>query len=134
MPLSDHEQRLLDQIERALYAEDPKFASNVRATDLRTHLRRRLRRSAALFVFGFALVFVGLVSTQIWISIVGFVLMVFAAFVGLMSWKRLSTRGDANRRPRPPQSSGPLSRPTGKRPAGPRAARPPSRRSPSRRS
>jgi hypothetical protein len=26
VPLSDHEQRLLEQIERALYAEDPKFA------------------------------------------------------------------------------------------------------------
>ncbi|MDZ4232856.1 MAG: DUF3040 domain-containing protein, partial [Dietzia sp.] len=25
MPLSDHEQRMLEQIENALYAEDPKF-------------------------------------------------------------------------------------------------------------
>ena len=50
MPLSEHEQRLLDQIERALYAEDPKFASTVRSTDLRTHMRRRLRRAAAVFV------------------------------------------------------------------------------------
>ena len=30
MALSEHEQRLLEQIERALYAEDPKFASTVR--------------------------------------------------------------------------------------------------------
>ncbi|HXA12142.1 MAG TPA: DUF3040 domain-containing protein, partial [Mycobacterium sp.] len=28
MPLSDHEQRMLDEIESALYAEDPKFASS----------------------------------------------------------------------------------------------------------
>lgn len=125
MPLSEHEQRLLDQIERALYAEDPKFASNVRATDLRTHLRRRLRRSIALFILGFALVFVGLVSTKIWISIVGFVLMVFAAFVGLMSWKRLNTRGDANRRVRLPPAGGAIPRPTGKRPAVARPARSP---------
>src|SRR5660397_178924 len=61
VPLSEHEQRLLDQIERALYAEDPKFASSVRASDLRTHLRRRIRRGIALFLIGFALVFVGLV-------------------------------------------------------------------------
>ena len=33
MPLSDHEQRMLDQIESALYAEDPKFASSVRGGD-----------------------------------------------------------------------------------------------------
>ncbi|HZF87360.1 DUF3040 domain-containing protein, partial [Streptomyces sp.] len=25
MPLSEHEQRMLEQMERALYAEDPKF-------------------------------------------------------------------------------------------------------------
>ena len=55
MPLSEHEQRLLDQIERALYQEDPKFASTVRATDLRTHMRRRLRRAAFVLVVGFAL-------------------------------------------------------------------------------
>ncbi len=30
MPLSEHEQRLLDQMERALYAEDPKFATSMR--------------------------------------------------------------------------------------------------------
>lgn len=35
MPLSEHEQRLLDQIERELYAEDPKFASTVRGARFR---------------------------------------------------------------------------------------------------
>ena len=30
MPLSDHEQRMLDQIESELSTEDPKFASSVR--------------------------------------------------------------------------------------------------------
>ena len=33
VPLSEHEQRQLDQIEQALYAEDPKFAQAVRAQD-----------------------------------------------------------------------------------------------------
>ncbi|HEX7745921.1 MAG TPA: DUF3040 domain-containing protein, partial [Micromonosporaceae bacterium] len=40
MPLSEHEQRLFEQIERSL-AEDPKFASAVRASDPRFHARRR---------------------------------------------------------------------------------------------
>ena len=30
MPLSEHEQRLLEQMERALMAEDPKFATSLR--------------------------------------------------------------------------------------------------------
>ncbi len=40
MPLSDHEQRLLDEIEQALYADDPKFASAVRSAGIRSRLRR----------------------------------------------------------------------------------------------
>ena len=52
VPLSDHEQRLLEQIERALYAEDPKFASTVSSTDLRTHARRRVRRAIVLLILG----------------------------------------------------------------------------------
>ena len=49
MPLSEHEQRLLEQMERALYAEDPKLASTLRGADLRAHHRRRvaLGRSAS---------------------------------------------------------------------------------------
>ena len=64
MPLSEHEQRLLDQIERALYQEDPKFASTVKSTDLRTHMRRRLRRAAAVLVVGFVILFTGLIAFE----------------------------------------------------------------------
>jgi hypothetical protein len=59
MPLSEHEQRLLDQIERALYAEDPKFASSVRGARLRPSRRRRIQGIAS-FVLGVALLVGGL--------------------------------------------------------------------------
>src|SRR6476646_8597056 len=55
MPLSDHEQRMLDQIESALYAEDPKFASSVRGGGLRAPSARRRLQGAALFVLGLAM-------------------------------------------------------------------------------
>ena len=55
MPLSDHEQRMLDQIESALYAEDPKFASSVRGGNLRAPSARRRLQGAALFVIGLAM-------------------------------------------------------------------------------
>lgn len=78
MPLSDHEQRLLDEIEQALYAEDPKFAASVRSA----RTRSRTRRSAALCVLGvvagLALVLVGLLTNIIALSVVGFVLVVGA--------------------------------------------------------
>jgi Protein of unknown function (DUF3040) len=76
VPLSDHEQRLLDEIEQALYAEDPKFAASVRSA----RARSRTRRSAVLcglgVVAGLALVLVGLVTNIIALSVVGFVLVV----------------------------------------------------------
>ena len=93
MPLSEHEQRLLDQIERALYQEDPKFASTVRATDLRTHMRRRLRRAAFVLALGFILLLTGVVIQQYAIGIAGFLVMVGALLLAMTSWKRLQPGG-----------------------------------------
>ncbi|MCW2714281.1 MAG: hypothetical protein JWN88_1328 [Frankiales bacterium] len=96
MPLSEHEQRLLDQIERALYQEDPKFASTVRATDLRTHMRRRLRRAAFVLALGFLLLLTGVVISQPAIGIAGFVVMVGALLLAMTSWKRLGAPGQGS--------------------------------------
>jgi hypothetical protein len=93
VPLSEHEQRLLDQIERALYQEDPKFASTVRATDLRTHMRRRLRRAALVLVLGFAILLTGLTAFEgvagTAVGVTGFVVMVAALLLAMTAWKRL---------------------------------------------
>jgi uncharacterized membrane protein YgcG len=114
VPLSEHEQRLLDQIERALYQEDPKFASTVRATDLRTHMRRRLRRAALVLALGFALLLTGVVSQQYAVGIAGFVVMVGALLLAMTSWKRLGqpgqpdlrAAGGSDRSGRPPRAGG----------------------------
>lgn len=89
MPLSEHEQRLLDQIERALYAEDPKFASAYRATDLRKHYVRRIVRSGILFALGVLLLLAG-VMTQPLVGVLGFVVMLAALVFGITSWQRLT--------------------------------------------
>src|SRR3712207_6947269 len=68
MPLSEHEQRLLDQIERALYAEDPKFVSTVRGGRLRKPTKRRRLQGVALFLLGLVLLVVGLAVRQIYIA------------------------------------------------------------------
>jgi hypothetical protein len=91
VPLSEHEQRLLDQIERALYQEDPKFATTVRSTDLRTHMKRRLRRAGFVFGVGIVVLLGGLVSNMPAVGIGGFVVMVAALALALSSWKRLGT-------------------------------------------
>jgi hypothetical protein len=96
VPLSEHEQRLLDQIERALYAEDPKFATTVRSTDLRTHARRRVRRASVLFGIGFVLLLAGVTNPVI--GIAGFVVMLVALVIGLTAWKRLGGGGSTTLR------------------------------------
>lgn len=94
MPLSDHEQRLLDQIERALYAEDPKFASAVRSTDPQVHYKRRIWKAAIGFVLGLFVVLAGVIVNTMPISVVisvaGFLLMVVCCAWGLTSWKRMN--------------------------------------------
>lgn len=60
MPLSEHEQRILDEIERRLAEEDPKFARGVQAKTPLGQSVRRLRRAVAGFVAGLILLVAGL--------------------------------------------------------------------------
>jgi ribosomal protein S12 methylthiotransferase accessory factor YcaO len=76
MPLSEHEQRLLDEIEQALYAEDPKFASSVRSARPRSRVRMMLALSTIGVILGLAVVLVGLTANLIVVGVLGFVLIV----------------------------------------------------------
>jgi hypothetical protein len=87
VPLSEHEQRLFEQIERSL-AEDPKFASAVRASDPRLHARRRLLIAAGVIVAGLALVVYGTVSKTPLLGVAGFVVMLGAAAFAMQSHRR----------------------------------------------
>ncbi|MCM6773343.1 DUF3040 domain-containing protein [Nocardia sp. CDC159] len=89
MPLSEHEQRMLEQIESALYAEDPKFASTVRGGRLRSASGRRRLQSAALFVLGLVLLVAGIALPVKpggfpVISLLGFIVMFGAGVLLLM--------------------------------------------------
>ena len=83
MPLSDHEQRLLDEIEQALYAEDPKFAASVRSARTRWRTRRSVALCVVGVVAGLALVLVGLVANIVALSVVGFVFVVGSCGYGV---------------------------------------------------
>jgi VIT1/CCC1 family predicted Fe2+/Mn2+ transporter len=93
MPLSEHEQRLLEQIERALYAEDPKFASAVRGGRMRKPSRRRRLQGIALFVAGLVLLIVGVVVPLRLLeipvlSVFGFLVMFAGAVVAVLGGRR----------------------------------------------
>lgn len=87
MPLSEEELRLLEQMERALVAEDPKLASTMRGTTLRATARRRAVLASGAFVLGIAVLMTGAVTQTIWVGILGFVVMLTSAYIALSSWR-----------------------------------------------
>ncbi|GAA4995957.1 DUF3040 domain-containing protein [Kitasatospora paranensis] len=101
MPLSEHEQRLLEQMERALYAEDPKFASALEGTGLRTYTRRRVYLAVAGFVVGIGLLMGGMVAQLIWLSVIGFLVMLGCAVLAVTGWRRGALGQGAGPKPAP---------------------------------
>jgi hypothetical protein len=87
VPLSEHEQRLFEQIERSL-AEDPKFASAVRSTDPRSRARRRIILAAVAVLLGLAVLVVGVAEKNPLLGVTGFVVMLGAAALGIQSLRR----------------------------------------------
>ncbi|MFE9306932.1 DUF3040 domain-containing protein [Streptomyces sp. NPDC006706] len=95
MPLSEHEQRMLEQMERALYAEDPKFASALEGSGLRTYTRRRVYQAVVGFLVGIALLMAGMVVQQlIWVSVVGFLVMLGCAVLVVTGWRKAPKPGE----------------------------------------
>jgi hypothetical protein len=94
VPLSEHEQRLLEQMERALYAEDPKFATSLRGTDPRRHGRRRVAVASVGFALGVVLLMTGLVTTVLPVSILGFIVMLVSLLFAITSWRQANAAPD----------------------------------------
>ena len=76
MALSEHEEALLQQMEEALYAEDPRFASRIEKTKSRGLGRGRVVAGVVAGVAGLALVVFSAMSSAIWLGAVGFAIMV----------------------------------------------------------
>ena len=87
MPLSEHEQRLLEQIERALVDDDPKFASSVRTGDRRLKARRKLQIGALLVLVGLAILVGGAVARSVPLGVLGFLVAFGGAALGVFHYK-----------------------------------------------
>lgn len=109
MPLSEHEQRQLEAIERALYADDPKFAHTVRFTDPRLHGRRRLATGVVLVVLGLGVLLAGAVLALWYVGVLGFLIMLGGASRAYAGLRRLASH------PSPSPSHGSGSQPAGRR-------------------
>ena len=101
MALSEQERKLLEQLEASLMADDPKFAQTLSgAGGIRIH-RRRATFAGLGFVLGLLMLVAG-VQIHPAVSIVGFVVMLAAAIIGVNSWQRVTGEGQPrNQAPRP---------------------------------
>lgn len=78
MPLSDREQQLLEQMERALVEEDPKFATSMRGGPGQARNRRRLAIGVGGVILGLAVILLGVTIAQVAVGAIGFAIMVAA--------------------------------------------------------
>jgi hypothetical protein len=74
MPLSEQEQRLLEEMERSLYHNDADFVATVGATRLRPSYRS-IALGVLLVVAGIALLIAGVALHLLWLGVIGFVVM-----------------------------------------------------------
>jgi hypothetical protein len=93
VPLSEHEQQLLEQMEQALYAEDPKFASHMKGDRSAAAARRRYIIGGVGTVAGLALVLVGVTASNLWVGALGFALMVASVVYAVTPPRRRASIG-----------------------------------------
>jgi ABC-type bacteriocin/lantibiotic exporter with double-glycine peptidase domain len=87
MPLTPHEERILEEIEKRLAEEDPRLVESVSKASVASHALRRIRWGLLGFVLGFILLLLFVLST--WFAIGGFVLMLVSGLVVYQYLKRM---------------------------------------------
>lgn len=97
MPLSEHEQRILQEIEARLYESDPALAREVGSTTLYSHAFRNIKWAALGFLLG-TVVMVAALSTHWALAFIGFLGMLLSALaiernarkMGRAGWQQLT--------------------------------------------
>ena len=86
MPLNEDEQRILEEIERQFYEEDPELARSVADASWRSTFRPRRRLAVAGFAVGLVVMLVSF-TANVWIAALGFLIM-----LGSAGWLATSLR------------------------------------------
>jgi hypothetical protein len=93
VPLSEHEQRVLEQMEHAMESEDPKFATAMRGRTPKARQRRRIMLGSIGVVVGLVLVVLGVAQGVVALAVAGFVLMLGAGGLALTPPRRQAAKG-----------------------------------------
>jgi hypothetical protein len=90
VPLSEHEQRQLEQIEQALYRENRRLGRLVRSSDPRVHYKRRVVQATSGMAVGAGMIAAGIVLPLVWLAAAGFVVMLICGVWALNSWRHMA--------------------------------------------
>jgi hypothetical protein len=93
MALSEHEQRLLEQMEKALYAEDPKFATSLRSPALSRASRGRAVLGVLGILVGMGILVAGVAVPLPALGVIGFAVMLVSAVVAYAAFKATPAQG-----------------------------------------
>ena len=92
MPLSEHEQRILQELEQSLYQQDPAFAERVRSETVYRHAGRYCIWSALVFVAALVFMFFTF-SRSVVLGFVGVVIMFLSGVVFANNARRMGKAG-----------------------------------------
>jgi hypothetical protein len=93
MPLSEHEQRLLEQMEKALYAEDPKFATSLRSPALARGSRSRAALGILGILVGMGVLITGVAMPLPALGVAGFGIMLVSAVLAYAAFRAPAAEG-----------------------------------------
>ena len=92
MPLSDHEQRILAELEESLVRQDPEFAERVRSETVYRHAGRYCKWAAVTFVLG-VVILVAFYSKSVIAGFIGVVIMFASAVWFERNLRRMGRAG-----------------------------------------
>lgn len=103
MPLSEHEQRVLAELEESLTRQDPQLVKSAHNSNVYIHAGRRVRQAIAGFILGLV-VLLAFFSQYIWLGLLGVAMMFFSAvllernvrLLGKASWRDVTRRATAD--------------------------------------
>ncbi len=90
--LPEDEQRQLQEIEQALYRDDPKFGRRMRVGDPRVHYERKLIRALLGAVIGVGLLAAGAVTHRVYLEAAGVVIVLLSLMWAVVRWRRYVAR------------------------------------------
>jgi uncharacterized membrane protein len=92
VPLNEHEERILHEIEQGFYAHDPESARRISSTTLPGYVARNCRWAAAGFIAGLVILLAAFASDWI-VGVFGFLIMLASAVVLIQNLRKISRHG-----------------------------------------